>query len=232
MVQSGYEKAWKRKTLKNAHDWRTPVSKLSFPWLLAIVAVSAVTVAALLVWLSQTSGGGEEEIQEILAAVPQDGKTLGAEDAPVTVYLYEDLQCPACARFSRETLPDLIARYVEPGTAKIVAEPIAILGPDSVPAAEAADAAGEQDRFWEYSTLFYLNQGAENSGYDWGSRSPRLVWADMLACCFRPCSGVKEERYSNCSLPSSASSLVPISRISSYSSSTPSASGACLAPPL
>jgi protein-disulfide isomerase len=165
MVQSGYEKAWKRKTLKNAHDWRTPVSKLCFPWLLAIVAVSAVAVAALLVWLSQTSGSGEEEIQEILAAVPQDGKTLGAEDAPVTVYLYEDLQCPACARFSRETLPDLIARYVEPGTAKIVAEPIAILGPDSVPAAEAADAAGEQDRFWEYSTLFYLNQGAENSGY-------------------------------------------------------------------
>ena len=89
----------------------------------------------------------------------------GAEDAPVTVYLYEDLQCPACARFSRETLPDLVTRYVEPGTAKVVAEPIAILGPDSVPAAEAADAAGEQDRFWEYSVLFYLNQGAENSGY-------------------------------------------------------------------
>src|SRR5918999_6570099 len=111
MVQSGYEKAWKRKTLKNAHDWRTLVSKLSFPWLLAIVAVSAVAVAALLVWLSQTSEGGEEEIQEILAAVPQDGTTLGAEDAPVTVYLYEDLQCPACARFSRETLPDLVTRY-------------------------------------------------------------------------------------------------------------------------
>ena len=126
--------------------------------------VAAIAVAALLVWLSQTSGG-DEEVQEILAAVPQDGTTLGAEDAPVTVYLYEDLQCPACARFSRETLPDLVTRYVEPGTAKVVAEPIAILGPDSVPAAEAADAAGEQDRFWEYSTLFYLNQGAENSGY-------------------------------------------------------------------
>jgi protein-disulfide isomerase len=164
MVKSGYEKAWKRKTLRNARDWRMPVSKLSFPWLLSIVAVSAVAVAALLVWLSQT-GGGDEEVQEILAAVPQDGTTLGAEDAPVTVYLYEDLQCPACARFSRETLPDLVTRYVEPGTAKVVAEPIAILGPDSVPAAEAASAAGEQDRFWEYSTLFYLNQGAENSGY-------------------------------------------------------------------
>jgi protein-disulfide isomerase len=129
MVKSGYEKAWKRKTLRNARDWRTPVSKLSFPWLLSIVAVSAVAVAALLVWLSQT-GGGDEEVQEILAAVPQDGTTLGAEDAPVTVYLYEDLQCPACARFSRETLPDLVTRYVEPGTAKVVAEPIAILGPD------------------------------------------------------------------------------------------------------
>jgi protein-disulfide isomerase len=131
---------------------------------LAIIVVAAVLVTALLVVLSQMSGD-DEEAQERLAGVPQDGTTLGAEDAPVTIYLYEDLQCPACARFTRETFPDLVTRYVEPGEVRIVSETLAILGPDSVPAAEAALAAGEQDRYWEYSTLFFLDQGRENSGY-------------------------------------------------------------------
>ena len=135
-----------------------------FTWLLGAVVVFAVVVAALLVWLSQTSGG-EGEVLELLAEVPRDGTTLGNEDAPVTVYLYEDLQCPACAAFARETFPELVRRYVEPGEAKVVSETIAVLGRDSVPAARAAFAAGEQDRYWEYSTLFFLNQGRENSGY-------------------------------------------------------------------
>jgi protein-disulfide isomerase len=132
--------------------------------LLAIVILAAIVAFALLVLLSQISGG-EGEVQELLADVPQDGTTLGSEDAPVTIYLYEDLQCPVCARLTRETLPDLIASYVEPGEVKVVSETIAILGPDSVPAAEAALAAGEQDHYWEYSTLFFLNQRRENSGY-------------------------------------------------------------------
>ena len=138
--------------------------KQRFSWLLAVVVVSAVVVTALLVWLSQTSGG-EREIQELLAGVPQNGTTLGSEDASVTIHLYEDLQCPACAAFSRETFPDLVRSHVEPGEVKIVSETIAVLGPDSVPAARAAFAAGEQNRYWEYSTLFFLNQGRENRGY-------------------------------------------------------------------
>jgi protein-disulfide isomerase len=138
---------------------------------LAIVVVSAVVVAALLVWLNQMSGSEEEadlgnaEAQELLASIPQNGTTLGREDAPVTIYLYEDLQCPACAHFARETFPDLVTRYVKPGTVKVVSETITVIGPDSVPAAKAALSAGEQNRYWEYSTLFFLNQGQENSGY-------------------------------------------------------------------
>lgn len=131
--------------------------------LLAIVVVAAVVVVSLLIWLNQMSGEGET--QDLLAGIPQDGTTLGSEDAPVTIYLYEDLQCPACDRFSRNTFPDLVRRYVEPGTVKVVSEPITVIGPDSVPAAKAALAAGEQDHFWDYSTLFFLNQGRENSGY-------------------------------------------------------------------
>jgi uncharacterized membrane protein len=46
-----------------------------------------------------------------------------------------------------------------------VSETLAFLGPDSVATARAALAAGEQDRYWNYAVLLFLNQGPENSGY-------------------------------------------------------------------
>ena len=48
---------------------------------------------------------------------------------------------------------------------KIVSETLTVIGPDSTPAAKAALAAGDQNRYWQYSTLFFINQGQENSGY-------------------------------------------------------------------
>lgn len=131
--------------------------------LVVILAAVAVVVAGLMVVLSQLEGGGGS--QETFADIPQDYTTLGREDAPVEIQLYEDFQCPACAQFARETLPELVERHVEPGEAKLVSETMAFLGPDSVATARAALAAGEQDRYWQYAFLLFENQGAENSGY-------------------------------------------------------------------
>ena len=131
--------------------------------LLVVLAAVAVAVAGLMVLLSQLGGG--EGSPEVFAGVPQDGTRLGREDAPVTVQLYEDFQCPACGQFARETLPEVVERHVEPGDVKLVSETLAFLGPDSVSTARAAIAAGEQDRYWQYAALLFENQGAENSGY-------------------------------------------------------------------
>ena len=90
---------------------------------------------------------------------------LGSDDAPVTIQLYEDFQCPACGQFARETLPEVVERHVEPGDAKLVSQTLVFIGPDSVPAARAAFAAGRQDHYWQYAALLFENQGAENSGY-------------------------------------------------------------------
>jgi protein-disulfide isomerase len=135
--------------------------------LLALLVAVAIIVAALLVVLSQFGGGGGsgEDVGELYAGIPQDGTTLGENDAPVTVYLYEDFQCPFCGQFDREMFPDLVDDYVRDGEVKVVSETMAFLGPDSVTAARAAFAAGEQNRYWPYHTLLFENQGEENSGY-------------------------------------------------------------------
>lgn len=130
--------------------------------LLVALAAFAVAVAGLLVLLSQVGGGGS---QAAFAGIPQDGTKLGQDDALVTIRLYEDFQCPACGQFARQTLPEVVERHVEPGDAKLVSETLVFLGPDSVPTARAAFAAGHQDRYWQYAALLFENQGAENSGY-------------------------------------------------------------------
>jgi protein-disulfide isomerase len=132
--------------------------------LVVAVVVLSVAVAGLLVVLSLL-GGGESGSQGIFAGLPQDGTSLGREDAPVTIQFYEDFQCPACGQFARETLPDVVERYVKPGEARLVSETLAFLGPDSVSTARAAIAAGEQARYWQYAYLLFENQGRENSGY-------------------------------------------------------------------
>lgn len=131
--------------------------------LVAILAAVAVAVAGLLVVLSQL--GGAEGSQEMFAGIPQDGTRLGREEAPVTISLYEDFQCPACGQFARETLPEVVERYVKPGEVKLISETLAFLGPDSISTGRAAIAAGEQDRYWNYAYLLFENQGSENSGY-------------------------------------------------------------------
>lgn len=130
--------------------------------LVAALVVVAVIVAGIMVLLSQLDGGGS---QDALAGIPRDGTTLGKKDAPVTIKLYEDFQCLACAMFARDTLPEVVERYVKPGEANLVSETMTFLGSDSVSTARVAIAAGEQDRYWRYALLLFENQGAENSGY-------------------------------------------------------------------
>jgi protein-disulfide isomerase len=139
------------------------------PWMIAAVILAAFVVAGVLVGLSQLGGTSAEdegeEVQNLMSGIPQDGERLGREDAPVEIRVYEDLQCPACAQFTRDSLSQIIEEHVKPGEVKLVSETLAFIGPDSVPAAKAALAAGDQDRHWQYATLFFLNQGPENGGY-------------------------------------------------------------------
>ena len=107
--------------------------------LLALLVAVAIVVAALLVVLSQlggAGGGSGEDAGKLYSGIPQDGTTLGKADAPVTVYLYEDFQCPFCGQFSREMFPRLVNDYVRDGEARLVSETMVFLGPDSVTAAK------------------------------------------------------------------------------------------------
>lgn len=88
------------------------------------------------------------------------GKALGPADAPVVIEEYADFQCPWCAKFATGALHNLVDAYIRPGTGQVrfIFRHMAILGPASQAAAEAAECANEQGQFWAYADRLYANQ--------------------------------------------------------------------------
>ena len=57
---------------------------------------------------------------ELVKPGPLGEKILGQENAPVTIIEYASLTCPHCANFHRDTLPELKAKYIDTGKARII----------------------------------------------------------------------------------------------------------------
>jgi protein-disulfide isomerase len=143
--------------------------------LAAAVAVAAIVVVAVILIggggdsksadTPPTSSGATPETGSYLAGVPQHGDTLGAADAPATVTVYEDPQCPFCREWALQALPSVVADYVRPGKVKLVYRGISIIGPDSERGVRAIYAAGAQNELWNLADALYRRQGAENGGW-------------------------------------------------------------------
>ena len=86
----------------------------------------------------------------------------GPKDAKVVLVEFSDFQCPFCARFSRDTIPQVQTDYVDTGKIKYVFAdfPLETIHPYAFKAAEAAGCAGEQGEFWKMHDHLFANQKA------------------------------------------------------------------------
>lgn len=134
---------------------------------LAIVAIAVLVV----VGQGGSDGGdaanveGAAEVRAELEGIPQSDLVLGDPDAEVTLIEFGDLQCPVCKSYAEGIVPQVIDSMVRSGETKLAFRNFAFIGEESVDAAAAAIAAGEQGRGWDFVELFYRNQGTEASGY-------------------------------------------------------------------
>lgn len=151
-------------------------------WITLVAAGAvAIVIAGVLVFLSQRGGESSQgadaadvaagkliqvdEVQQRFAGIEQNGSILGDPNAPVTITEFADLRCPACKSFAVDQLPTVIDDVVKTGKAKYEFRLWPILGEDSVRAAQAAIAAQQQDKLFEYQDLWYLNQQNEADEY-------------------------------------------------------------------
>jgi protein-disulfide isomerase len=156
------------------------------------VLLAAVVVVVVAIVISQggsddedttpASGGSAQpsqsaEVKELFGGIPQQGVMLGEPDAPATLIEFADLQCPFCAQYTTDALPTVIQDYVRSGRLRMELRLLRFIGPDSERGAEVAAAATFQDKGWDFSDLFYRNQGQENSGYATDAFLERLARA-------------------------------------------------------
>ncbi len=144
-------------------------------YLLAAAGAAAIVVVAVIVIVSATGGSSSPTTttsvvsqagsRSIFAGVPQHGDTLGRADAPVTLTVFEDPQCPFCRQWNLDTLPTVVDTYIKTGRVKIVYRGIEIIGGNSIAGLRAVYAAGVQNKLWNMADALYERQGAENSGW-------------------------------------------------------------------
>jgi protein-disulfide isomerase len=94
----------------------------------------------------------------VLAITTADQPSLGNASAPVTIIAFTDYQCPSCAA-TKPTLDRLVKEYGD--KLRLVVRDFPLdQHADAFKAAEAAEAAREQGKYWEYAEILMRNQTA------------------------------------------------------------------------
>jgi protein-disulfide isomerase len=141
----------------------------------AVVAFTAVGIFALGMFTHSTffdeGGGGQPAVVAQPTAGPtptvgpvdvsvDDDPALGPEDAPVTIVEFADFQCPYCATFNTQTLPQILSNYGDRVRFVYRDFPLTSLHANALKAAEASECADDQGAYWKYHDLLFQNQSA------------------------------------------------------------------------
>lgn len=99
--------------------------------------------------------------ESLFPPVSADDYTIGSSDAPATITLYSDFQCAGCAELAA-SLKELVE--ASEGGVRVAFRPfpMASVNDKALLAAQAADAAGEQDKFWEMHDYLFETQADWN----------------------------------------------------------------------
>lgn len=81
---------------------------------------------------------------------------LGDPAAPVTIVEYSDYGCPFCRIYELTTFPQIKARYIETGKVYYVYKDFPVVSEQGGLAAQAAECAGEQGRYWEMHAKLFI----------------------------------------------------------------------------
>ncbi len=94
--------------------------------------------------------------QLTVAGSPYEGK----KNAPVTIIECSDFQCPFCARFYHDTEMQLRENEIKDGTVKLVFKNFPLpFHQYAEKAAEAAECANQQGKFWQMHNLLFSSGG-------------------------------------------------------------------------
>ncbi|MBU1705606.1 DsbA family protein, partial [Patescibacteria group bacterium] len=119
--------------------------------------------------------------------VTEDDYILGDPNAPITVIEYSDIECPFCERF-HPNAQQTVNEY--PGQVRWVFRHFPLsFHPQAEPAANAAECAGEQGKFYEFISIMFGDQ--ESLGMDFFKQTATKLGLKMTQ--FNDC--LESEKY-------------------------------------
>lgn len=140
---------------RGASSWAIPVG---------VIAVALILIVTVITQGSENRPGPEvppqagESQQPGLTGVerrdPDDLLAVGPVDAPIGLVVFSDYQCPYCAAWNHDTLPEMMT-HVDAGDLRIEWRDVNVFGEASERAARASYAAALQDRYWDYHDALF-----------------------------------------------------------------------------
>jgi protein-disulfide isomerase len=136
-----------------------------------------------LLWGSNksTTAADTAPIQRVDVSTDDD-PSLGPANAPITIIEFSDYQCPYCQIWYKQVYQQLLASY--PDKIRFVYRDLPLpMHPEAIPAAEAAECAGEQGAYWKYhDALFNQKYGLNRAAYEQYAADLELDAKTFTAC--------------------------------------------------
>lgn len=137
------------------------------------VAVAVLAVAAILVI---PRIGGTTQATTTADLDLSDQPVIGSADAPVTVAIFEDWLCPACANFEANVAPTIKREYVDTGLVRMAFVNFQVIqGSEQVARMSECVYRQSNDAFWEMKGPLYRAQGELRDAR--GARDLALTYA-------------------------------------------------------
>jgi protein-disulfide isomerase len=151
-----------------------PIPRRGRIWVVLLLSLALIALGYAIVNIATQRAGravvqvaGIGKAQEIFGGVPQEGDRLGSSDAPVTIQVFNDLQCSSCREDFLSTIPALTEKYARPGDVKLLYRHYSVSESPQELGFYGAEAAAQQGYGWQYTYLFFRNQDeAERFGID------------------------------------------------------------------
>jgi Thioredoxin len=143
----------------------TPIPRRGRLWVILFLGLAVAGLGYTIVDISTKEAGrqvvevdGIASVQRVFGGLAQEGDRLGSADAPVSIQVFNDLQCGNCRDEFLGTIPPLVEEYVRPGEVKLLMRHYSVARNPLELGFFGAEAAAEQGYGWQYTYLFFVNQ--------------------------------------------------------------------------
>ena len=131
------------------------------------VVVAGLFIAGAVMWngsrpaqAPRTAGTGAAPSVDIKNVKIDGNPFIGQPNAPATMIIWDDFQCPFCKKFKLDTLPQIVKEYVDTGKLRIIFMDFAFQGEDSTTAAVYGSSVWKlyPEQFYAWHTAMFTAQ--------------------------------------------------------------------------